>query len=144
MKRFILFLFVLAIATAVFGFSRGWFGASTADASGKPGLVFTWDKSKFKADLGAAGSKLKALTAAAIDKVKNKAKAVSATETELEGKVTAVDADKHTVTLDVGGEPLELSVPALTGIEQLQGKTVHVKLEKDGENFLVREIAEKK
>lgn len=144
MKRFIIFLFVLLLATAVFGFTRGWFGASTADASGKPGLVFTWDKAKFKADLSAAGSKLKAMSAAAIDKVKGKAKSVTATETELEGKVTAVDVQKHTVSVDVGGEVLELSVPALTGLEQLQGKTVHVKLEKDGDNYLVREIAEKK
>ena len=138
----------LPIPTADFAraprFSRGWFDASTANASGKPGLVFSWDKSKFKSDLSAAGSKLKAMSVAAIDKIKGKAKSVSATESELEGKVTAIDAANHQMTIEVGGQPIELTVPEAAGIEQLQGKVVHVKLEKDGETFLVREIAEKK
>ena len=98
----------------------------------------------FESDLSAAGSKLKAMSVAAIDKIKGKAKSVSATESELEGKVTAIDAANHQMTIEVGGQPIELTVPEAAGIEQLQGKVVHVKLEKDGETFLVREIAEKK
>jgi hypothetical protein len=145
MKRLLIVLLVVAVGVGVLGFTRGWFSATTAEAgSGKSGLVFSWDKAKFKADMGAAGSKIKALSVAAVDKIKGKAKSVSATETHFEGKVTAVDAAAHTVKVDVGGEVLELSVPAHAGIEQLLGKTVEVKLEKDGDHMLVREIAEKK
>ena len=92
----------------------------------------------------AAGGKLKTMSQAAVDKIKGKAKAVSTTESELEGKVTSVDVANHTVTLDSDGQSIPLTVQDTTGIEQLTGKMVHVKLEKTGDTYVVREISEKK
>ncbi len=144
MKRLLLIAVVLIVGTLGFGFFRGWFGATTADAGGKTGLTFTWNKDKFAADMSAAGGKLKTMSQAAVDKIKGKAKAVSTTESELEGKVTSVDMTNHTVTLDSDGQSIPLTVQDTTGIEQLTGKMVRVKLEKTGDTYVVREISVKK
>lgn len=141
MKKF-LFLLLLLVVVLGFGYYRGWFGASAVDAGGKSNLVFSWNKDKFKSDMSAAGGKIKQMSQAAVDKIKGKAKKVSATESELEGRVTAVDTVNHTVTIDVNGESIPLTVFETAGLEQLNGKTVRVVLETD--SFVVREIAEKK
>lgn len=144
MKRLFVLVLLLLVGTLGFGFLRGWFGATTADAGGKTGLVFTWNKDKFAADMSTAGGKLKAMSQAAVDKIKGKAKVVSTTESELEGKVTGVDVANHTVTIDSDGQSIPLTVLDTTGITELNGKMVRVKLEKTADSYVVREIAEKK
>jgi hypothetical protein len=143
MKKF-LFLLLLLVVVLGFGYMRGWFGTSTVDAGGKSGIVLTWNKDKFKADMSAAGGKIKQMSQAAVDKVKGKAKTVSTTESELEGKIISVDVANHIVTIESNGDSIPLTVFDTAGIEQLNGKTVRVVLEKTGDSYVVREIAEKK
>jgi hypothetical protein len=148
MMRFLGLLLLLAIGVLAFGFYRGWFDASTAEAGGKRGIQITWNTDKFKEDMDKAGSSIKSMSQSVVDKVKGKAKTVSATQSELEGRVTAVDSANDQVTLDVDGEPITLVVPETPAAEQrsledLKGKDVRVTLEKVGETMVVRAIEEK-
>ena len=142
MKR-LFFLLLILVAAGVFGYSRGWFNASTAEAGGKKGLVLTWNMDKFKADMGKAGTTIKSMSQAAVEKIKGKAKTISATVSELEGKVTSVDASTHTVTLDSDGNVIPLIVQDTTNIDKLTGKNVRVTLEKSGDTMVVTKIEEK-
>ncbi|HLU39563.1 MAG TPA: hypothetical protein VK081_09265, partial [Planctomycetota bacterium] len=132
------------LATAAVGWVRGWFTASPAEAGGKSGFVLTWDADKFKADWGKAGDKLKELSRAAADKIKGAAKKISDDESELEGKVSSVDVENHTITLDVGGERIPLVAPDATGIESLPGKDVRVVVVQSNGGYVVRKVEEKK
>lgn len=143
MKRFFVLLLILVIGIGGFGMYRGWFGATTAEASGKKGLTLTWDMAKFKEDMGKAGSKIKTMSQSVVAKVKGKAKEINANESELEGKVTSVDAENHIVTIESDGNAIPLTVPDTKGMEELTGKTVVVTLEKSGDTMIVSKITEK-
>jgi hypothetical protein len=143
MKRLFFLLVILVIGTIGVGFWRGWFTASTAEAGGKKNLVISWDKDKISKDLGQAGSKLKAMSQTVVDKIKGKAKKVSDTLSELEGRVKDVDADNHTVTIESDGNDIPLTVADAGDLEKLEGKTVRVTLEKHGDTMVVTKIEEK-
>jgi hypothetical protein len=145
MKRVLVVLLLVIVVTAVVGYFRGWFSATTVSAGGNPGLTFTWHPDKFKADMNTAGSTIQRLSKAAVDAIKGKTKPVSETESTLTGKVVAVDAASQTVQLETGGQTIPLTLPeAQPGLEQLVGKNVTVTLEKSGDSFVVRAIAETK
>lgn len=140
MKKLFYLVFILAIAFVGVGFYRGWFTATPAEAGGKKsGITLNWDLAKLKADM----SKLKVMSKSALEKIQNKAKAVSATESEIEGKVKGVDVANHTLTLDSDGHEIPLQVPDSVGIDQLVGKNVKVTLTKTGDTLVVSRIAEK-
>ncbi|MEZ5964567.1 MAG: hypothetical protein R3F56_12030 [Planctomycetota bacterium] len=143
MKRLFFVLLIILVGTVGLGYYRGWFGVSTAEAGGKKGLVLTWNADKVKADMAQAGSKLKSMSQGVVDKIKGKAKEVSATVSELEGTITGVDATTHTVTLDSDGNSIPLVVADTANVEQLNGKTVRVTLEKSGDTMIVTKIEEK-
>jgi hypothetical protein len=143
MKRLLTFVLVLAVVVVTVGFLRGWFSASTAEAGGTKGIVFTWNEDKFKEDMGKATDKIKSVSESAVDKIKGKAKTLSSTESELEGRLTSVDTATDTVAVEVDGQSIPLTVPDAAGLERLEGKLVRVKLETTRDGMVVREIAEK-
>lgn len=144
MMRFFGLILVLLLVFVGVGLYRDWFGISTAEAGGKSGIHISWDTQKIKEDMGKASSKIKAMSDSVVAKIKTKAKDVSATESQLEGRVTAVDVSAHTVTIDSDGTTIPLVVPEndRTELGQLVGKHVRVTLDKSGDSMIVREIRE--
>lgn len=90
MKRFLIFMFVVAIAVVGIGFYRGWWtGSSEKDAEGKTHYELTVNKDKISEDEKAALKNVQAVG----QKVKDKVVGTTVKEAPATGQPTAA-ADK--------------------------------------------------
>jgi hypothetical protein len=116
-----LFLIVLLLVGA--GYFRGWFSFTTTHAGSKNEITVGVDNEKIGDDTKAIATGLSELSAQAAEKVKSLGRAVGPDESELEGKLTAVDPTARDLTLTANSEAIALHVPAAVSITR-DGKSV--------------------
>jgi hypothetical protein len=144
MRRTLVVLLILAAATAVTGFARGWFSIRTSQAASKSEVTFGVDSDKVRGDAAATAEQLGELSAAAAESVRNLAHRIDPQQSELAGKLTSVDAGAHRIVLEAGSKAIELhvgdDVPILkggkgVGFGDLQpGMQLNVRFQHAGDN----------
>lgn len=110
--RFLGFVFVLILLLAAVGYFRGWFSVTTTHAGARSDVTVAVDKNMIGDDAQAAASKLGALSAKAVEKVKSLGRTVSASESELDATVKAIDSAARDLTVTANSQTIDLHVPS--------------------------------
>ena len=149
-------LFVLLLATAVFGYASN--GGNPAELSchraqrarRAVGRVVV-DEGKVKADVGVVADKVGALTQRAKELISGKATRNAAGALEVDAQVVSIDSEAGSVRLRLDGVDLDFDVPSSTAIvvdgadarlaALLAGRDVRVTVTADGDQLLLQRIA---
>lgn len=144
-------LFVLLLATAVFGYARGWFFVDTVEGAEHDQRRVVVDEGKVKADVGVVADKVGALTQRAKELISGKATRNAAGALEVDAQVVSIDSEARSVRLRLDGVDLDFDVPSSTAIvvdgadarlaALLAGRDVRVTVTADGDQLLLQRIA---
>ncbi len=116
--RFLGFLFVIVLVFAAFGYFRGWFAVSKVRAGSHDSVVLDVDGNKIATDSDAAVTRLGELSARAVEQLRSIGRTVGASDTNLEGEITSVDAAPRNITLSVATQAITLHIPTSATISR--------------------------